>query len=614
MSFLNPWAFLLLAAVPALVLLYFLKLKRPTVRVPSTLLWQKMIEDQRVNSPFQRLRRSLLLLLQLLALLAAIAALTRPLLRARPTVGESLIAILDTSASMSAVEENGRTRLELAKAALAKLVDRLPAGDELMLIAFNSRARVACEFSSNKRALREILATVEPTDCPSEIEPALLLARSICSARGRPRVLLFSDGAFTAPKACDMPVEIEYQPIGTPRPNLAITGLNLRRSLKARDRTEMFVAVENFSDKPFAGNMNVQLDGVPLDSKYFSVAAGETLSQIFEAALPGGGVISIEYDVADALRCDNRAWRIISPAVGRRVVLVGDNTFFLERAFQAAPGIACAAISAQEYSGKNIEGSATVIWNAVAHPAVAPCNNIYLGCFPEIEGLKTGPAVGGPAVMDWDTTHPVNRFLDFDNLVIASARSFELPGQAAVVMRSSQAPLAAVFEHGAGGICVVGFDPLKSNWPLLVSFPLFLNNCLDHFDDLQRRKTEANIAVGGAITMPASAAAPVLELPDGRRQAMRRTAAGDYSFADVSRCGLYQVRSADGAVRPVAANLFDRQESRLDIVENPPVGGKQVKLSAAGKQVDREFWKSIAIFFAALLLVEWIVYHRRLFA
>ena len=72
--------------------------------------------------------------------------------------------------------------------------------------------------------------------------------------------------------------------------------------------------------------------------------------------------------------------------------------------------------------------------------------------------------------------------------------------------------------------------------------------------------------------------------------------------------------SGSGAKRPIAANLFDRQESRLDIVANPAVGGKQVKLSAAGKQIDREFWKPIAMLFAALLLIEWLVYHRRLFA
>ena len=57
------WLFLLL--IP-LIVLYFLKLKRPHVRVPSLTLWRQVLQDRRVNSPLRRFKRNLLLLLQLL--------------------------------------------------------------------------------------------------------------------------------------------------------------------------------------------------------------------------------------------------------------------------------------------------------------------------------------------------------------------------------------------------------------------------------------------------------------------------------------------------------------------------------------------------------------------
>ena len=58
------WA-MLLAVPPLIVSLYFLKLRREPLEVPSTYLWHRTIEDLHVNSIWQRLRQSLLLLLQL---------------------------------------------------------------------------------------------------------------------------------------------------------------------------------------------------------------------------------------------------------------------------------------------------------------------------------------------------------------------------------------------------------------------------------------------------------------------------------------------------------------------------------------------------------------------
>src|SRR5208283_4217511 len=72
-----PWwgAFLLLLVPPLIVLLYFLKLKRKPLQVPSTFLWRKSVEDLHVNSLLQWLRQNVLLLLQILAVLAMIYAI-----------------------------------------------------------------------------------------------------------------------------------------------------------------------------------------------------------------------------------------------------------------------------------------------------------------------------------------------------------------------------------------------------------------------------------------------------------------------------------------------------------------------------------------------------------
>lgn len=613
MSFLNPLALFLLAGVPVLVLLYFLKLKRPQVRVPSTLLWQKVIEDMRVNSPFQKLRRSLLLLLQLLALLAAIFALARPLMLVRETVDQSAIVLIDTSASMSAVEADGRTRLEQAKADALKIASSLSSEDEMMLVSFNARASVVCGFTGNKRQLKETINSIKPTQCPTTIEPAMILAKSIANSRKHPRIFILSDGAFETPQVSDIPGQIEYHRIGTNQPNIAVTGLDIRRSISDNTKVEMFVALENFSQKAISGSMAVYLDDKILDSKVVSVGPLETLSQIFEAVLPEGGNISVKCDMPDALAIDNQAWKIAPPPRSKRVLVVGDNNFFVERAFKSSSGVICKTVTHEEYEATDLRDISTVIWNAATKPAIAPCNNIYLGCFPEIAGFKAGAAVNSPGILDWENSHPLNRFLDYDNLLISSSSKLTLPEGATVMLRSTHTPLIALWDGSQGSVCVTGFDPTKSNWPLLLSFPLFLNNCLEYFSEKQAHRIENNIQAGRTITMPPSQALPVIIAPDGRKHEMARSAAGGFTFAGVEQCGIYRVTLPENAGVSIAANLFDRRESLLDTTESLVIGSKTVKTTSIDKQVNREYWRYLVIAFLVVLLVEWFVYHRRIF-
>src|SRR3712207_5216409 len=100
MSFITPLAFALAALVPVIVAMYLLKLRREERTVSSTFLWQRMVRDVEANSPWQRLRRNLLLLLQLLLLAALVFALARPYFLTTGIGGRNLILIVDRSASM----------------------------------------------------------------------------------------------------------------------------------------------------------------------------------------------------------------------------------------------------------------------------------------------------------------------------------------------------------------------------------------------------------------------------------------------------------------------------------------------------------------------------------
>src|SRR6185312_15336010 len=143
---------------------------------PSTILWRKAIQDLQVNSPFQKLRRNLLLLLQLLILLALLLAFSRPVTSYRPPPGARSVILIDRSASMSAHDMNGATRLAEAKRRAKELVDSMSKESSAMVIAFDNSAETLQSFSSDQVALKRAIDSIEPTDRSTKLKLAYELA------------------------------------------------------------------------------------------------------------------------------------------------------------------------------------------------------------------------------------------------------------------------------------------------------------------------------------------------------------------------------------------------------------------------------------------------------
>src|SRR6185436_8211777 len=104
MAFLSPLALLGLLFLPVVVAMYLLKLRRDERVVPSTLLWTRLLTDVEANAPWQRLRRSLLLLLQILLVVILAVLAARPFLERPAGLARDVVLVMDTSASMGATD------------------------------------------------------------------------------------------------------------------------------------------------------------------------------------------------------------------------------------------------------------------------------------------------------------------------------------------------------------------------------------------------------------------------------------------------------------------------------------------------------------------------------
>lgn len=245
----GSWA--LLGAVPiGILLLYFLKLRREPVEVPSTYLWSRTIEDLHVNSLLQRLRRSVLLFLQLLAVALAALALLRPGVRGETSGQGRMVFLLDNSASMQATDVQGATnRFELAKRLIGERIETMTDTDTAMLITFSDRPDTVQAFTSDRRRLRDALGRVEVTNHTTDIIGALKAADGLANPRRTSEVgnmndiqvadampadlIVFSDGGFDAVTDFSLGNLIPtYVAIGSDKiENVAVTAFSAERNV-----------------------------------------------------------------------------------------------------------------------------------------------------------------------------------------------------------------------------------------------------------------------------------------------------------------------------------------------------------------------------------------------
>ncbi|MDD2922742.1 MAG: BatA and WFA domain-containing protein, partial [Anaerolineales bacterium] len=119
MQLLTPLALALGALAIPIILLYMLKLRRKQTQVSSTMLWGKILRDKQANTPWQKLKRNLLLFLQLLILAALVFALARPALPTKVVASGAVVVLLDASASMNTADVSPSRFEEARKSALA---------------------------------------------------------------------------------------------------------------------------------------------------------------------------------------------------------------------------------------------------------------------------------------------------------------------------------------------------------------------------------------------------------------------------------------------------------------------------------------------------------------
>lgn len=673
MSFLNPLGALIAAgiALPLLVALYFLKLKRKPLKVPSTLLWKRAVQDLQVNAPFQRIRNSLLLWVQLLLLALLLIVWARPARQAAVTTGDRVVLVIDRSASMNAADgPGGTTRLEQAKAAALELVDGLSGSAGAMVVTFAQRAATVQAFTSDKALLRRAIADIEPTDQRSRLAPALAVAEQLVAAGGGADgdaalgVYVFSDGQVHRDGAEEPALpgaELSFVRVGRPdTANVGLVQCSARRDPNDPGAVRVFAALSNSGAEPAALNLTLTRDGrveqaravtVPAAGGGAAGAVGET-GVTFELRLIGGAEVEVFHDRSDALAADDRARLVVLPARRLRVLLVspgGPSRVYLQEALAAAGALEVRPVEPRVFeamdpaalrdggaAGGQERGFDVVVFDRYAPAAEPRVASLSFGAAPPVAGLEVVPAPadaeGGDGglqrVLTWKREHPLMSYVVLDDVALRRPGRLVVPPAATVLAVGINGPLMAEV-RGATGLrhVAVGFDVLESRWPHHWSFQVFMVNALEVLALSEQvgagqaalaYRTGESAAVpavgggrdgeGGVLRYAGSGAAEGTAVSGAVRQ-------GRALLSAFERAGRYL--ADDPATRApydrLAVNLLDGLESDLRAAETLDVAsGAPVASAAVGALIRQEVWPWFAWAALVVLLAEWWLYTRRM--
>src|SRR5579859_4960393 len=174
MNFLVPGALGLLALLPILIVFYLLKVRRADFEVSSTLLWDRLLSDLTAHEPWQRLRYNPLLLLQLLFMLLLAFAVARPFYQGAATGAQNVVLLLDSSASMQAVDV-APTRFEVAKKNAIDVVQHLSDQTTISVLAVKARPEPLLGATTSKFDATHAIEQARPGSTTTNMRDAVIL-------------------------------------------------------------------------------------------------------------------------------------------------------------------------------------------------------------------------------------------------------------------------------------------------------------------------------------------------------------------------------------------------------------------------------------------------------
>jgi hypothetical protein len=387
-----------------------------------------------------------------------------------------------------------------------------------------------------------------------------------------------------------------------------VVRLDVRAHPDDPSQRAVFASIANVSTNVLRTDVELSFDGSVLETRPLDLAPTNTEVLIFTTPQQKDGVFTVRLTAEDELRADNQASIVSQMPAPVRTLLVTKGNRLLEKALKGYPQLqlntaAQLTDDAQNFDVCVLDDVLPAIWPKVNTLA------IHVAATNWFSGWST---VTNPPIVDWKSSHPLLRFVNFDNVQIAESLAIKAPSWALVLVETPQTPVIVAGELNRQRLLWLGFDPLQSTWPWRISFPIFVANAVEWLNPASIGN-QLLLSPGKAFrwSLPNGIATAQITGPDGRPRPVKvEPDARELVITDTLQQGIYHVKAGTNSVT-FCVNLLDANESRIAPKAELPLGKYGGVQATTMKRANAELWRWIAGAGMAVLLFEWWWYHKR---
>ena len=604
----SPYSLLLLlGAVPLILFLHSLRPKGVKVRTTTLFLWERLLKERPVGKRLGwLLKKNLLLILQILIALILIMALADPsLLRYGSPAGDTVV-VVDLSASMKAKGSSG-SRFDGARKEFLSLIDSMPSAQKMMVIGAGPIPRVLSPFTTDKRRLKDLGRSLQPTDAPAQVKETILFAHSFLKRGSQDRVVVFSDGAFDG--AEELPWHASHLRLIRAEggsDNVGIMGFEVRRVPNSRLHYEIMINVKNFTPRPVRTPLNLTLGEKRWVQENLDIPPEESRVLIYPYEGPLEGRATALLGIEDDFPTDNQAFLVLSESPPIRLLYAGKGNPFLEHLFRSLPNVQVTHVDrlVPEFLSSKLHEYDVILLNGISSPPITQGNFLLINTIGEGLPLSVRGKLLGPRPLPSLTKHPLTEGVRLDDLYIKEALHL-VPAEGGISLaRSRDGPLIFALERGRLRVLVLGFDLSASDLPFRVAFPVLLNNALDWFHPKRVEFPATKVQAGTPYAIHLRGTDDQVEVknPSGKREILS-VVSNPLPFADTSDVGFYTFKTKDKEGQ-FAVNLFSESESQISPRVRAQDGTGLKGKDSEGTETGFPLWSLLLLVVLVLLMVE----------